>query len=150
MGEVNVYIASPLIFSPATMGWYETVMIPAIEKYINVVNKPGEFSEMKKCVSPDEKSKAIFDHNVNKLNKCDLVICVLDGAQTDDGTAWEVGYAWAHGKPAIGVRFDSREGCHERFSKFTNLMIENCCIDILTNLADLEKFLQDYVDSLEK
>ena len=28
---------------------------------------------------------------------CDVVVALLDGTQVDDGTAWEIGYAFAKG-----------------------------------------------------
>ncbi len=45
---------------------------------------------------------------------CEAVVVLLDGAQVDDGTAWEIGFAHAKGIPVIGIRTDFRtcgEGC---------------------------------------
>ena len=41
--------------------------------------------------------KAIRDRAA--IDACDVVVALLDGAQVDDGTAWEIGYAYAKGKP---------------------------------------------------
>jgi nucleoside 2-deoxyribosyltransferase len=100
-------------------------------------------------MSDAEKSRWIFEHNVQMLAEADFVICVSDGVQTDDGTAWEVGYAWAQGKPSIGVRFDVRDGCREKFSKFTNLMIENCCVGFAYTLEELDAVLAKFVTERE-
>lgn len=37
-----------------------------------------------------------------------LVVAILDGPDVDSGTAWEVGYAHALGKPIVGLRADYR------------------------------------------
>ena len=36
------------------------------------------------------------------LLSCGVVVALVDGAQVDDGTAWEIGYACAMGIPVIG------------------------------------------------
>ena len=54
---------------------------------------------------------------------CDVVVAVLDGAAVDSGTAFEVGYAYARGKPLIGVRTDFRP----QQERGTNLMLSRPC-----------------------
>jgi len=147
---LKAYIANPYIFSPATKEWYVNTMIPVVEKHVQVINAPTaeplvDMSQM----SDAEKSRWIFEHNVQMLAEADFVICVSDGVQTDDGTAWEVGYAWAQGKPSIGVRFDVRDGCREKFSKFTNLMIENCCVGFAYTLEELDAVLAKFITERE-
>jgi nucleoside 2-deoxyribosyltransferase len=44
------------------------------------------------------------------LDRCDAVVAILDGADSDSGTCIEVAYARAKGKPVIGVRTDFRDG----------------------------------------
>jgi nucleoside 2-deoxyribosyltransferase len=39
---------------------------------------------------------------------CDVVLANLDGQDVDSGTAAEIGYAFAKGKPIIGYRGDLR------------------------------------------
>ncbi|MGE5572854.1 MAG: nucleoside 2-deoxyribosyltransferase [Bacillota bacterium] len=147
MARLKAYIANPLIFSPATREWYKNTMIPVVERYAEVINAPGvaDGAKLDESMSKAERSKAIFDWNVKRLDQCDFVICVIDGVQTDDGTAWEVGYAWAKGKPSMAVRFDARDGCKEKVSRFTNLMIENSCVDMVEGLEALDQALAKYV-----
>ena len=40
------------------------------------------------------------------LNECDLIIGILDGITVGPGTAWEMGYMQAIGKPVIGLKTD--------------------------------------------
>ena len=44
------------------------------------------------------------------LDRCDAVVAILDGSDSDSGTCIEIGYARAKGKPVIGVRTDFRDG----------------------------------------
>jgi len=42
------------------------------------------------------------------MKDIDLVVAVLDGLHVGAGTAWELGYAYAKGIPAIGLKTDER------------------------------------------
>jgi hypothetical protein len=44
------------------------------------------------------------------LDRCDAVVAILDGSDSDSGTCIEMAYARARGKPVIGVRTDLRDG----------------------------------------
>jgi nucleoside 2-deoxyribosyltransferase len=48
--------------------------------------------------------------NAELIDRCDGVLAVLDGTDVDSGTAAEIGYARARGKPVVGLRTDLREG----------------------------------------
>ncbi|MEZ5217216.1 MAG: nucleoside 2-deoxyribosyltransferase [Ilumatobacteraceae bacterium] len=74
----------------------------------------------------------IFANDRGALDRCDLVVANLNGITTDDGTAWELGYAFARGKYSIGVHTDWRS----RFpSETVNLMME-CSLDELVGSLD--------------
>ena len=57
------------------------------------------------------------------LDKCSHVVAWLDGAQVDDGTAWEVGYAYAKSKSIHGIHTDFRQAGDTTHS-IVNAMIE--------------------------
>ena len=44
------------------------------------------------------------------VERCDAVVAILDGPDSDSGTCIEMAYARAKGKPVIGVRTDFRDG----------------------------------------
>lgn len=75
----------------------------------------------------DEKNRQeiIFNKNVAAIERSDIIAAVIDGTDVDSGTAWEIGYAFAKGKPIIGLRTDFRtlgiEGT-------VNLMIERSLV----------------------
>jgi len=87
------------------------------------------------------RQKIIFNKNLTGIENSDLIVAVIDGADVDSGTAWEIGYAFAKGKPVIGLRTDFRtlgiEGT-------VNLMIERSVIlfmsisELLNHLKSIE------------
>ena len=60
---------------------------------------------------------------LDAINHSDVIVAILDGADTDSGTCIEMGYAKAKGKFVIGVRTDFRSG----EDRGLNLMVSNIC-----------------------
>ncbi|HEX7627427.1 MAG TPA: nucleoside 2-deoxyribosyltransferase, partial [Candidatus Methanoperedens sp.] len=72
-----------------------------------------------------DRQKIIFNKNLKGIENSDILVAVIDGADVDSGTAWEIGFAFAKGKPVLGLRSDFRtlgiEGT-------VNLMIERSVV----------------------
>jgi nucleoside 2-deoxyribosyltransferase len=85
------------------------------------------------------RQKIIFGKNEAAIQNSDIIVAVLDGADVDSGTAWEIGYAYALGKHILGLRTDFRtlgiEGT-------INLMIERSVV-LCTNIPELIKRLKN-------
>ncbi|WP_240724973.1 nucleoside 2-deoxyribosyltransferase, partial [Onishia niordana] len=49
-----------------------------------------------------------MENDVKEVEAADVIVAILDydGQDTDSGTAWELGYAIAKGKPTFLVRFE--------------------------------------------
>ena len=63
----------------------------------------------------------IYNRNKRAIRDADIVVAIIDGADADSGTAWEMGYAIGLRKTVIALRTDFRRaGSHER----VNLMLE--------------------------
>lgn len=78
--------------------------------------------------------RTIFENDKGAIDKCDVIVANLNGITTDDGTAWELGYAFAHGKYGIGIFTDWRA----RFpaeNELVNLMMQ-CSLDVLVRSLD--------------
>ncbi len=94
---------------------------------------------------PQEECKQdIFDCCIEMIKKSDAVVAVFDGAQVDDGTAFECGYASAQGIPVVGLRTDFR-----RVGEYTNeinTMLENSstmCKNLSEVLSALRRIEDD-------
>ena len=56
----------------------------------------------------EEAARSVFKFDVNALLACDLLLIVMDGRAIDEGAAFELGFAFAHGKPCYGFQTDVR------------------------------------------
>jgi nucleoside 2-deoxyribosyltransferase len=88
-------------------------------------------------------------NNRGAIDRCDMVFVVLDGTDVDSGSAAEVGYAFAKGKPILGYRGDFRLSADNEGST-VNLQVEYFIRqsggDIIMQIADLEKSLKKIVE----
>jgi len=78
----------------------------------------------------------IFQGCARAIAACTMVIAVLDGAQVDDGTAWEIGYATARAMPIWGLRTDFRVAGDTACS-VVNCRIECSCARIFRDVPGL-------------
>jgi len=70
---------------------------------------------------------SMFEHCVKSIGEADALLCILDGSDVDSGTCVEMGYAYACGKPIIGVRTDSRAS----EDRGVNLMVSKVCREFI-------------------
>ena len=125
----RVYLAAPL-FSEAERR-YNLSVATLLREHFFSVHLPQECGDSSAERSSDH-TKGIFSENLAALSEADVVVAVIDGADADSGTAWEMGYAYAEGIPVIALRTDFRRaGTFER----VNLMLEESVV--VTDRADM-------------
>ena len=157
-----VYLAGPLGFSEAGSDFYNSKLIPLIEhmgfSYFDPWNtklrdKIDKVSSMKYGIRKRTEwvnlNFEIGRLNQQNIDRCDLMLAVLDGIDVDSGTAAEIGYAFARNKRVIGYRGDIRlcsdnEGCVinlqvEYFIKSSGGIIINKLDELITYLNKLNK-----------
>lgn len=84
--------------------------------------------------------RRIFKGDIEKGFKgCGLVIAVLEGLHVGAGTAWELGYAYARGIPAIGIKQD--ESVEDALEYLSAILIHS--MEIVSSLRELEKKLKN-------
>lgn len=114
----RVYLAAPL-FSEAERA-YNAALAELLRQHLFEVYVPqdtGDDSHIRDGVE----HLRIFKSHKKALHHVDTVVAIIDGADADSGTAWEMGYAAALSKPVIAIRTDFRRvGIHEH----VNLMLE--------------------------
>jgi nucleoside 2-deoxyribosyltransferase len=122
----RVYVAGPL-FDEGERWWIEQVeALVAEQGFVTFLphrdNPPKDQYNVRQ----------IFENDLRGVDQCDVVVASLNGVTTDDGTAWELGYAYARGKYIIGLHTDWRM----RFAhEVVNLMME-CSIDRMVRSLD--------------
>jgi len=83
-------------------------------------------------------TEKIFNGDIKEGFKgCNLVVALLDGLNVGAGTAWELGYAYAKGIPAIGLKTD--EPIEDALDTLSSILIES--MPIVTSFDELEKEL---------
>ena len=118
---MKIYLAGPLGFSEAGRVFHNTMLVPAIEALGHRVLDPWALADAKKIAKVTamaygakkrdawaKLNREIGAGNTRAIDKADAVFAVLDGVDIDSGTAAEIGYAFARGKPILGYRGDFR------------------------------------------
>ncbi|WP_292522120.1 nucleoside 2-deoxyribosyltransferase [Methanoculleus sp.] len=130
----RVYLAGPL-FSEAERT-YNLVLRDILEAHLFDVYLPQEVGDTSHTRGREENG-AIFAQHLPAIRDADIVVAVIDGADADSGTSWEMGYAYALGKKVVALRTDFRiAGRYER----VNLMLEESA-RVVTAKEDLPRAL---------
>jgi nucleoside 2-deoxyribosyltransferase len=118
---MKIYLAGPLGFSEAGRSFHEGAVVPEVRRLGHVPLdpwKPANAVEIAAVAAmpygPAKRdawrklNRQIGAQNRALIDACDVVFAVLDGTDVDSGTAAEIGYAFAQGKPILGYRGDLR------------------------------------------
>jgi nucleoside 2-deoxyribosyltransferase len=152
---MQVYVASPLGFSEAGNVFYRDTLIPLLQRLGHDVVDPWTLTDRQKLdavsampYGPERRdawrrlNAEIARTNHAAIDHCDALVAVLDGADVDSGTAAEIGYAFARGKPIIGYRGDVRLSADNE-GAVVNLQVEyfihesgGCIVRSLAELSD--------------
>lgn len=125
----TIYLAAPL-FSEAELGFNRMLRDQLKTSGFNVFLPQEDSNNVK---DRDDRQTIIFSKNEAAIKNSDIIVAVVDGADADSGTAWEIGYAYALGKPILGLRTDFRTLGIEGI---VNLMIERS-VHLCKNIPEL-------------
>jgi nucleoside 2-deoxyribosyltransferase len=123
-GRPFLYLASPLGFAASTLAFLEELVarldalgfevlnpwtLPtttaAVQDLTDAMAIPDTVTRRKRL---KDASMRIAAGNEEAIRQSDLVVAVLDGTDVDSGTAAEIGFAAALGRPVFGLRTDFR------------------------------------------
>ena len=134
--KIRIYLAGPLGFSEAGSHFHTTVLIPYVEglgfEVIDpwTLTDPGRIRAVQGMPYGEAKRDAwrtlnleMGATNLAAIDRAQGVLAVLDGTDVDSGTAAEIGYAFARGKPIVGYRGDFRLSADNEGST-VNLQVE--------------------------
>ncbi len=154
---MKLYLASPLGFSEAGRAFHDGVLVPLLRGLGHEVLDPWRLTDTAKIEAVAampygvEKRDAwrrlnaeIGRNNKDAIDHADAVLAVLDGVDVDSGTAAEIGYACARGKPILGYRGDFRLAAENEGGR-VNLQVEffirDSGGDIVPRIDDLAEAL---------
>jgi nucleoside 2-deoxyribosyltransferase len=151
---MDIYLAGPL-FSQAERR-YNRLLAKRLQELLPRASivLPQDFRADPAETSFNDRrhSGTLYRRCVAELNKCDLVVALVDGADVDSGVAFEIGYMRGLGKPVLGVRTDYRQ----LQVKGLNVMLAEGCTEVLCyfsfneKLDDLATKIVEHIERLPK
>jgi nucleoside 2-deoxyribosyltransferase len=133
---MKIYLAGPLGFSEVGRDFHDGRLIPELERAGHAVLDPWKLTDPARITAAlglasrlarreawQALNPEIGRNNHAALDACEAVVAVLDGVDVDSGTAAEIGYAFARGKPIVGYRGDWRLSA-ENEALTVNLQVE--------------------------
>lgn len=131
MWKPRIYLAGPL-FTSAEREWNvqlcKLLMGYGFDVWLPQLHEPRE-----------KTAKAIFEMDVKGLEWAEAVVAIMDGPDPDSGTCWEVGWAYAMGKPILGVRTDFRGSGEGNLCPYNLMLSESCTKRIEAHFVKVER-----------
>lgn len=132
----SIYIASPLGFSESGKLFLYQKLIPTVKELGFEVLDPWKLTEQalidqaQACeegiaqrLAWGKLNRIIGANNQKAIEKAEIILGILDGADVDSGTASEIGFAAALGKLIVGYRNDFRFSA-DNAGAVVNLQVE--------------------------
>ena len=126
----SAYIASPF-FTPEQLEAVKDIEQACEENGVQPLS-PRQFLVLKPGASFSERL-AVFKDNTEKMKECTIMLAVVDGK--DVGTMWEMGYAYAIGRPVVALSMAQTR---------MNVMLACGTKGFLEGMDDLRNFLRGH------
>jgi len=136
---VQIYLAAPL-FTAAERDW-NAALAAALREAGHELFVPQEKEE-------GLDAAAIFAADVEGIDWAECLLAVVDGADPDSGTAWEVGYSYLK-KPIVMVRTDLRRTGSGGF-EYNAMLRESATIRVDATWASIDQVARDVLDALAR
>ena len=86
-------------------------------------------SELEKTEMSKATKDKIFKNDLDALKKSDMTIALITGWDIDSGTAGEIGFTFANGKPVIAIDASER--------RYRNLFVDGMIMQTVNNVDDI-------------
>jgi nucleoside 2-deoxyribosyltransferase len=136
---MRVYFAAPL-FTSAEQDW-NAALVDALRGAGHEVFAPQEQEQ-------GADGAEIFARDIAGIGWADCLLAVVDGADPDAGTSWEVGYAYQK-KPIVLVRTDMRRTGSGGWD-YNSMLSESATIRIDAVTASRDQIARDVLDALAR
>jgi nucleoside 2-deoxyribosyltransferase len=137
---MRIYLAGPL-FTAAERHWNAT-LTAALRAAGHEVFLPQE-------QEPGKDAAGIFATDVGGIDWADGLVAIMDGADPDSGTCWEVGYSYGK-KPIVLVRTDMRRNEGSGGSGYNPMLTESATIRIDAVAAPMERVIREVLAALAR
>jgi nucleoside 2-deoxyribosyltransferase len=130
---MRIYLAAPL-FSAAERDWNAALTA--------VLRGAGHEVFLPQEQAPGRDAAGIFATDVAGIDQSDGLVAIMDGADPDSGTCWEVGYAYGK-KPIVLVRTDLRGDTGSAGSGYNPMLTESATIRVDAVAAPLDRVARE-------
>ena len=135
---MKVYFAGPLFTTPER-AWNAEV-VTALRAAGHEIFLPQE-------KEPGLDAAGIFATDIGGIDWADGLVAIMDGADPDSGTSWEVGYAHGGRKPIVVVRTDFRDLAGDA-GPYSPLVAESATIRLDLPAASTAEVIAAILDAL--
>ena len=135
---MRIYFAGPL-FSAAERDW-NVLLAGALRDAGHEVFLPQE-------QEPGKDAAGIFATDVGGIDWADALVAIMDGADPDSGTSWEVGYAFRK-KPIVLVRTDMRRSEGSGGSGYNPMLTESATMRVDAAAAPMDRVVREVLDAV--
>jgi nucleoside 2-deoxyribosyltransferase len=129
----KLYLAGPL-FSEAELNYnihLKAILSPYFEVFLPQEDGELILNLIKNGISNHAAANKIFNSDVKEIQKCDIILIILDGRTIDEGAVFELGLAFALGKKCIGFQTDIR-----RLLPIGNNPMIDCALELTLKSID--------------
>ena len=137
---MRIYFAGPL-FTAAERDWNATVAF-ALRGAGHEVFLPQE-------QEPGKDAPGIFATDVGGIDWAECLVAIMDGADPDSGTCWEVGYAYRK-KQVVLVRTDMRRHQGSGGSGYNPMLTESATIRVDAVAAPIDQVVSEVLSALAR
>jgi nucleoside 2-deoxyribosyltransferase len=137
---MRIYFAGPL-FSAAERDWNASLA--------GIMREAGHDVFLPQEQEPGKDAAGIFATDVGGIDAADALVAIMDGADPDSGTCWEVGYAYGK-KPIVLVRTDMLRNEGSGGSGYNPMLTESATIRIDPVAAPIDRVAREVLDALER
>jgi nucleoside 2-deoxyribosyltransferase len=137
---MRIYLAGPL-FTAAERDW-NAALASALRSAGHEVFLPQQ-------QEPGKDAAGIFATDVGGIDWAEGLVAIMDGADPDSGTCWEVGYSYGK-KPIVLVRTDMRRNEGSGGSGYNPMLTESATIRIDAVAAPIERVAREVLAALAR
>jgi len=137
----NVYLAAPL-FSFSERQWnisLRNMLSDFCDVYLPQEDGALLVDLVADGMPVQEAKNTIFARDIEAIERCDILLLVMDGRVIDEGASFELGYAYSRGKICIGLKTDVRS----LLSIGDNPMVECGLREIFRDMQEVSKWIRE-------
>ena len=137
---MRIYFAGPL-FTAAERDWNAS-LAAALREAGHEVFLPQE-------QEPGLDAAGIFATDLAGIDRADCLVAIMDGADPDSGTCWEVGYAYRK-KPIVLVRTDIRRNAGSLEAGYNAMLSGSATIRVDAVEASIDRVAGELLEALAR